>query len=85
MDYNQCSSRQLIGMLKTITEKYQDIEFDLPVVLIGHSKVFTRFNERNITSFLDFVQSNPTHYAFGTFRDFDLQDYTTALKGSDGM
>ncbi len=51
--------------------KYRGAPCELPVVLIGHSKLFTRDNARSLTTFLQFVRGNAGRFAFGTFRDLD--------------
>jgi hypothetical protein len=46
------------------------------MVLIGHSKLFTRFNERSLKPFLRFVAERSDRFRFGTFGELDL----TALR-----
>ena len=41
----------------------------LPVVLIGHSKTYTRLNERLLEPFLEHVAARPDRFQFATFRD----------------
>jgi hypothetical protein len=41
-------------------------------VLIGHSKLFTRFNERSLEPFLRFVAERSDRFRFGTFGQLDL-------------
>jgi hypothetical protein len=76
LDFNQCSGGQLISALERIEARYRDVDATLPVVLIGHSKVFTRWNERSLEPFLRFVAGNPGRFGFGTFRDFDPFAFT---------
>ena len=71
MDFNQCSGRQLIGALKRIETEYADFPFPLPVVLIGHSKLFTPYNERTLRVFLEYVAKNAGRCRFSTFRELD--------------
>jgi hypothetical protein len=71
MDFNQCTGRQLIDGLLRVEKRYGHRDVPLPFVLIGHSKTFTRHNERSLRPFLEFVQSNPDRFSWGTFRDFD--------------
>ena len=71
LDFNQCSGRQLIAAARRIEQRYGNATEDLPVVLIGHSKIFTGVNERSLEPFLRFVASKRQSFAFGTFRDFD--------------
>jgi hypothetical protein len=68
-DFNQCSSRQLIKAL-ILAMKEVHSAYNMPFVLIGHSKLFNRLNEIGIRSFLIFVRSNPSKADFGTLADF---------------
>jgi hypothetical protein len=69
-DFNQCTGRQLIGALRRAEARYASHGADLPFILIGHSKLFTRANERSLRPFLRYVSSQPARMGFGTFRDF---------------
>lgn len=71
LDFNQCSGRQLIRGLERAEVKVSGAECELPLVLIGHSKLFTRQNARSLTPFLEFVAAHPDRFAFGTFADLD--------------
>ncbi|MBL8612307.1 MAG: hypothetical protein JNL38_33510 [Myxococcales bacterium] len=71
MDFNQCTGRQLVEGLKRVEARYGHPRHPLPFVLIGHSKTFTRLNERMLAPFLAYVKDNPDKYSFGTFADFD--------------
>ena len=75
MDFNQCTGRQLIEGLKRVERRYGHRDVPLPFVLIGHSKTFTRHNERSLRPFLEFVQQYPERFGWGTFRDFDPERY----------
>lgn len=75
LDLNQCSGRQLVAAIERIEARYRGVDAVLPVVLIGHSKVFTAWNERSLEPFLRFVARNPDRFGFGTFRDFDLRAF----------
>lgn len=75
MDFNQCTGRQLIEGLLRVEQRYGHRDVPLPFVLIGHSKTFTRHNERSLRPFLEFVQENPDRFSWGTFRDFDPERY----------
>lgn len=74
-DFNQCSGSQLISCLERAHRRYGHLPGDLPFVLIGHSKTFSRFNERILEPFLRHVRDRPERYAFGTFGDFDLESF----------
>ena len=69
LDFNQCSGRQLIAGLKRAARRYDAPEVTLPVVLIGHSKLFTRRNERQLKPFLEYVAEHPDRYRFATLRE----------------
>ena len=43
----------------------------------SHSKTFTKHNERSLSPFLRFVESHPDRFSWGTFRDFDTEQYRT--------
>lgn len=75
MDFNQCTGKQLIDGLLRAEARYGHSDLPLPFVLIGHSKTFTRHNERSLRPFLDFVREHPDRFTFGTFRDFDPERY----------
>lgn len=74
-DFNQCTGRQLMAALERVEARYGDPDVPLPFVLIGHSKTFTRHNERSLGAFLDFVAAHPDRFSFGTFADFELERY----------
>jgi hypothetical protein len=78
MDFNQCTGKQLIEGLRRVESRYGHREDPLPFVLIGHSKTFTRHNERSLRPFLEFVAEHPDRFGWGTFADFDPERYRTA-------
>ncbi len=66
-DFNQCGSKQLINALHRAAERYdrrKDMLF--PFVLIGHSKLFTKLNERSLRRFLEHSAKHPDKFGFGT-------------------
>jgi hypothetical protein len=69
LDFNQCSGRQLIAGLERAARNHDRGDRALPVVLIGHSKLFTRLNERQLDPFLAHVARNPDRFRFATFRE----------------
>lgn len=75
LDFNQCTGRQLIDTVKKIYQEYENIKFDIPIILIGHSKLYTKYNRIALESFLKYIMSNNHKYYFATFNDFDLQNY----------
>jgi hypothetical protein len=72
MDFNQCSGRQLIAGLKRIEKKYDNIERSIPIVLIGHSKLFNKMNEKSLKPFLKYVRKENLLYRFSTFRELSF-------------
>jgi hypothetical protein len=77
-DFNQCSGRQLIRALTRAEAAHRHEPGDLPFVLIGHSKLFTRFNEWSLDSFLSFVTDGPQRFGFAKFGDFNLESIQPA-------
>jgi hypothetical protein len=69
LDFNQCSGRQLIAGLERAARRYDEPGRTLPVVLIGHSKLFTRLNQRQLERFLAHVAGRPDRYRFATLRE----------------
>jgi hypothetical protein len=69
LDFNQCSGRQLIAGLERGRRRYDRADRTLPVVLIGHSKLFTRRNERLLEPFLEHVSAHPERFRYAGFRD----------------
>ena len=70
-DFNQCTGRQLIRAIERAKAKHDCWGECLPFVLIGHSKLFTRFNERTLSPFLAMIQRQPTQFGFAKLTDFD--------------
>lgn len=83
MDFNQCTGKQLIDGLLRVERRYGDVArsqgVPLPFVLIGHSKTFTRHNEKSLRPFLEFVAAHPDRFGWGTFADFDPERYRRDL------
>lgn len=71
MDFNQCTGSQLIRGLQNIEKRYGQDDVNLPVVLIGHSKIFTRSNEKSLQPFLAYIANNQARFQFGTFHDIE--------------
>ena len=71
-DFNQCSGRQLVRAIQRAEKKHGGFATkELPFVLIGHSKIFTRLNEGSLEPFLSFVRNNPERFGFATLASFD--------------
>ena len=71
-DFNQCSGRQLINALLRAERQTSATEI-VPFVLIGHSKLFTSWNETTLRPFLEFVFKQGKRFNFGTFAYFAQQ------------
>ena len=69
LDFNQCSGHQLIAGLERAARRYDAAKRTLPVVLIGHSKLFTGLNQRQLEPFLEYVTDHPERYRFATLRE----------------
>ena len=69
-DFNQCSGRQLVSALRRAEGRYGAEGRRLPFVLIGHSKLFTRFNDWSLRPFLGYVAEHPGRFGFAKFSDF---------------
>lgn len=71
-DFNQCTGRQLISAIERAEAQFARSDVPLPFVLIGHSKLFSRFNEWSLRPFLAHVRRHPTRFQFGKFTDFAM-------------
>ena len=66
-DFNQCTGKQLINVLDRASSTYDPAKDQvLPFVLIGHSKLFTKQNERNLRPFLAHCAEHPDRFGFDT-------------------
>ncbi len=74
LDFNQCTGQQLIGGMLRAESKSSQARCEVPLVLIGHSKLFTSTNARSLRGFLRFVQAHPDRFTFGRFDDVDLHE-----------
>ncbi|GJM28806.1 MAG: hypothetical protein DHS20C17_14410 [Cyclobacteriaceae bacterium] len=75
LDFNQCTGKQMIKALERIEKKYEHLDCDIPVVSIGHSKLFTAQNSRSLESFLKYVANEQSKYYFATFDEFDTTTF----------
>ena len=71
-DFNQCTGRQLIAAIERASARFSRLDVPLPFVLIGHSKLYSRFNEWSLRPFLAHIQQYPDRFQFGKFTDFPL-------------
>ena len=78
-DFNQCSGRQLIRALQR-AEKQTSAEEIVPFVLIGHSKLFNKWNEVTLRPFLAFASKNRSCFDFGTFASYTRQMNRTLMQ-----
>ena len=69
LDFNQCSGRQLIAGIGRAERAAGVGPRSVPLVLIGHSKLFTRFNERRLEPFLAYVAAHPDRFRFATLSE----------------
>ncbi len=78
-DFNQCSGRQLIHALERADAAERATRSgSLPFVLIGHSKLYTRFNAWSLKPFLAHIAAHPDRFGFAKFSDFDTQSFDAA-------
>jgi hypothetical protein len=75
-DFNQCSGRQLIRALERADANHNLNGESLPFVMIGHSKLFTKQNERDLETFLSRVGRDPSRFGFGTYGGLGLASAT---------
>jgi hypothetical protein len=74
-DFNQCTGLQLIRALRRASQKHEQTGQEACCfVLIGHSKLFTSFNQRSLEPFLRYVAENPADFQFGVFAFNRLRD-----------
>jgi hypothetical protein len=72
-DFNQCTGKQLINQLKKVEKDYAHLEEEIPFVTIGHSKLYTPYNEKSLLPFLKYVSEHSEQYKFTTFQDFQFK------------
>jgi len=66
-DFNQCGSKQLINALHRASRRYDPHKDKvLPFILIGHPKLFTKRNERDLAFFLAHCAQHPNKFGFDT-------------------
>jgi hypothetical protein len=83
-DFNQCTGRQLIRALNRAEKAVEGSGSTSPFVLIGHSKLFNRYNALCLRPFLAYVAKNPARFEFGKFTDFPLDTSATRMSGESG-
>jgi hypothetical protein len=75
LDFNQATGKQMIQALKRIEKQYCHINHDLPIVSIGHSKLFNKYNEFCLEPLLKFISKNKHNYTFSTFNEIDIENF----------
>jgi hypothetical protein len=78
LDFNQATGRQLIKAVKRIEKKYDKSDIDLPIVLIGHSKSFIRYNNKTLKTFLEYCKNNES-IEFSVFNDIEMSKKEAVL------
>ena len=74
LDFNQANSTMLISACKRIESKYNGLDIDLPIVCIGHSKTFIKYNEFTLLPFIKFIK-NSKNYQFSLYRDINRDSF----------
>jgi hypothetical protein len=66
-DFNQCTGRQLARALLRASRVHDPTgDARLPFILIGHSKLFTQFNERSLQPFFSLISRRRSQFGFST-------------------
>lgn len=71
-DFNQCTGRQLVTAVNRAHRVYGSMAPKVPFVLIGHSKIFTKWNERSLEPFLAHVAAGRDRFEFGLYSSLGL-------------
>ena len=75
LDFNQATGKQLIKAVKRIEKKYNNSDIEIPIVLIGHSKSFIKYNEVTLTPFLNYISKQKDKFCFSKFSELDTESY----------
>lgn len=68
-DFNQCTGHQLVAALERAARRYdRPGDVPLPFNLIGHSKLFSRANQRLLAPFPAYAARQPDRFCFSTLR-----------------
>jgi hypothetical protein len=62
----------LIRAINRAADRHNDADSAVPFVLIGHSKLFSSWNERSLRPFLAYIVQNKSRFLFGTFDSLKL-------------
>jgi hypothetical protein len=74
-DFNQCTGSQLIKEISKVFKHCGSDKKDIPFVLIGHSKLFSKSNEKILSPFLKFITKNPDSFGYSLYGDFDFNTF----------
>jgi len=77
LDFNVCTGKQMINTLRNIEKKYNSNDNNLPIVMIGHSKLYNVLNKYNLEMVLQFVKANKDRYFIAKFNDFEVNAFRT--------
>ncbi len=83
-DFNQCSGRQLVKTLERVERTYGNTRAEVPFVLIGHSKLFTPYNQTSLAPFLKHVEAHPQKYCFSRFKDMHWENGSKEIAQTTG-
>ena len=75
LDFNQATGKQLINAVKKIETNYGHLNINLPIVLIGHSKSFIKYNEISLKPFLQYIQRNRNIFIYSTFQNLNKEQF----------
>ena len=75
LDFNQASGKQLINAVKRIEKQYGNLDVDIPIVLIGHSKSFIKYNEKTLEPFLKYISKSSSKFEFANFNELNFSKY----------
>lgn len=75
LDLNQSSGNQLIKAVLRIDKEYGANVNDIPIVLIGHSKSFIKYNEISFEPFLKKMRNEKEQYKFAIFSCINRELY----------
>jgi hypothetical protein len=75
LDFNQATGKQLIKAVKRIEKKYNNSDIEIPIVLIGHSKSFIKYNEVTLNPFLNYILKQKDKFCFSKFSELDIESY----------
>jgi hypothetical protein len=73
-DFNQCTGKQIINALNRASTQHDHPQgVQLPFVLIGHSKLFSKRNERDMAILLAYCAANDSKFTFSNLSGINVQ------------